>query len=343
MNQLIKNDLFKTVFFVLLLFGFGIILFKFQRIVIPFGIAYVLALMIRPIQKQFYSVELHKKTIAILMLFFFVFTLTYPIARGIKTVTDEAHRIEYYIPKLELYLRKKFTSFKIEVEKRFNYEIETDPVDKLLEIGQENTQSLFIYLPQIIGSFLEWSLIIPLFLFFIIKDERKIRFSLLKIVPNSVVEKTYYLYHQFNNKFGDYIFAKFIEATIVGAIITAGLLIIDYPFAFLLGVIAGVTNILPYIGPIVGFLPALVVGLVDQNPNTTIGAMVILYLVANIIDLALVFPVLVSKIVNLHPMIVVASVIVGSQFGGVVGMLVSIPLAAFIKLLFKEVYSELYQ
>ena len=165
---------------------------------------------------------------------------------------------------------------------------------------------------------------------------------MLKIVPNSFVEKTYYLYHQFNTKFGDYIFAKFIEAAIVGIVITTGLLLIGFPFAFLLGLIAAITNILPYIGPILGFLPALVVGLADQNPNTTLGAMVLLYLIANIIDLALVFPLLVSKIVNLHPMIVVVSVIIGSQFAGVVGMIVSIPLAAFLKLLFQEFYAELY-
>jgi putative permease len=272
----------------------------------------------------------------------FLFVFSYPVVEAIKTVGEESHRIEYYLPKLENYLRTKYSFVKTEVMQKLNYDIKTNPVDKLIEFGQENTKQLFVVLPQIIGSMLEWGLMIPLFLFFILKDERKLRFLFIKIVPNNIVERTYYLYHQFNTKFGDYIFAKAIEAAIVGTIITAGLLIIGYPFAFLLGILAAITNILPYIGPILGFIPALVVGLVDQNPNTTLGAMIILYLVANIIDLALVFPVLVSKIVNLHPIIVVISVILGSQFGGVVGMIISIPMAAFIKLLFQEIYSELY-
>lgn len=309
---------------------------------IPFGIAYVLSLMLRPIVKQFYSVGFKNKILALFMLFGFIFIFTYPVVKGVKTITEESHRIEYYVPKLELYLRKKYSQLKIEVERRFNYEIDSNPVDNIIEIGQESTATLFTYLPIIFTSLLEWSFIIPLFLFFILKDERSLRFQFLKIVPNSFVEKAYYLYHQFNTKFGDYIFAKFIEAAIVGAVITSGLLIIDFPFAFLLGMIAAVTNILPYIGPILGFLPALVVGLVDQNPNTTLGAMTLLYLIANIIDLALVFPLLVSKIVNLHPMVVVVSVILGSQFAGVAGMIICIPMAAFLKLLFKEVYTELY-
>lgn len=337
-----KYSASKYIFFIFLLLSVGLIFYSFQRIMIPFAFAYILALMLKPIMKQFYSVAMHKKLIGLGMLFLFAFTFSYPIVKGVKTVTEESHKIEYYLPKLEIYLRKQYSNLKIEVEERFNYEIKVNPVDKLIDIVQDNSKAAVVYLPKIIGSILEWGLIIPLFLFFILKDERKLRFSLMKLIPNNIVEKVYFLYHQFNTKFGNYIFAKFIEATIVGVIITTGLLIIGFPFPFLLGFIAAITNILPYIGPFLGFIPALIIGLVDQNPNTTLGAMTILYLVANIIDLALVFPILVSKIVNLHPMVVVVSVILGSQFGGVVGMIVSIPLAAFIKLLFQEIYNEIY-
>lgn len=309
---------------------------------IPFGVAYILSLMIQPLSRSLYSVSLRKKTISILIALVVSFMFFYPVVKGVKTVTEEAHKIEYYLPKLERYLREKYASFEEEVYERFNYEITTNPVDKLVEFGQMSTKSALIYLPAFVTSLLEWGFIIPLFLFFILRDGRKVRFQFLKLVPNNIVERTYFLFHQFNTKFGDYIFAKFIEAAIVGTIITAGLLIIGYPFAFLLGIVAAITNILPYIGPIIGFLPALIIGLVDQNPNTTLGAMVLLYVIANVIDLAFVFPILVSKIVNLHPIVVVVSVILGSQFAGIVGMIVSIPLAAFFKLLFLELYKEIY-
>ncbi|MFT6631794.1 MAG: putative permease [Bacteriovoracaceae bacterium] len=329
-------------FFIVSVIAILAIFFNLPRVMIPFGIAYIISLMLRPVQKSLFSVDIRKKSMSIIMVFGFLFIFSYPVIEAIKTIGEESHRIEYYLPKLENYLRTKYVYVQTEVKQRFNYDIETNPVDKLIEFGQENTKQLFVFLPQIIGSLLEWGLMIPLFLFFILKDERKLRFQFIQIVPNNIVERAYYLYHQFNTKFGDYIFAKAIEAAIVGTIITTGLLIIGYPFAFLLGILAGITNILPYIGPILGFVPALVVGLVDQNPNTTLGAMFVLYLVANIIDLAFVFPLLVSKIVNLHPIIVVISVILGSQFGGVVGMIISIPMAAFIKLLFQEIYLELY-
>lgn len=337
-----KDNIYRIIFFTIVMAIVIAILTSLSRILIPLGISYILALMLRPVRSAFYSVSLKKKTLSVIGVMLASFMILYPLATGIKTLGEESHKIEYYAPKLENYLRKKYQELKFEVKTRFNYEIDTNPVDKLVEFAQENTKSIFVYLPFLVTSLLEWGFIIPLFLFFLMKDGRKLKIQFLKIVPNSIVEQTYYLFNQFNTKFGDYIFAKFIEATIVGIIITTGLFALDYPFAFLLGLVAAITNILPYIGPFLGFIPALVVGLVDQNPNTTLGAMVILYMVANIIDLALVFPILVSKIVNLHPIIVVVSVILGSQLAGIVGMIISIPMAAFFKLLLVEIYRELY-
>ena len=337
-----KDNSYRLFFFVGIVIILAILLLSLNRILIPLGIAYIFSMMLGPVRKSFNSVSIGKKTFTIIFTMVMGFMIFYPLAKGIQTLGQEAHKIEYYAPKLEQYARTKYNDFRMEVQKRFNYEIKINPVDNIIEIVQENTKAVFIYLPYIVTALLEWGFMIPLFLFFIVRDGRRLRFQFLKLVPNSIVERTYYLFHQFNTKFGDYIFAKFIEAAIVGTIITTGLLIIDYPFAFLLGLVAALTNILPYFGPILGFIPALVVGLVDQNPNTTLGAMAILYIVANVIDLALVFPILVSKIVNLHPIVVVISVILGSQVAGVLGMIVSIPMAAFVKLLFIEIYRELY-
>jgi len=332
----------KFIFFIIITLAIAGILINIPGVMVPFGIAYILSLMLSPLMRSLYSVSFRKKMLSLSLAFGFGFIIIYPVATGINSVIEESHKIQYYLPKLESYLRVKYSALKVEVKNRFNYEVTINPVDTLIEVGEQSTKTLAVFLPKILKSTLELSFLIPLFLFFIIKDGRRVRFEFLKIVPNSIVEKTYYLVHQFNTKFGDYIFAKFIEALIVGTTITSGLMIMDFPFAFLLGIIAGITNILPYIGPIIGFLPALIIGLADQNPDTMVSAMVMLYILANVIDLALVFPILVSKIVNLHPMVVVLSVIIGSQFGGIIGMIISIPLAAFVKLLFIEVYRDLY-
>lgn len=337
-----KKELSRKIFFIVMIILVAVLAFSMSRLAIPLGVAYVLSLMLRPFRVAINSVSLKRKFFAVFFILFIGFLIFYPLVSGVSTLTSEAHNFEIYLPKLEAYLREKYDIVRTELFMRFNYELQSNPVDSMIDYGKAYTKDLIVYFPKFFTSLFEWSFIIPLFLFFVMKDGKKMRFIFLKMVPNPWVEKVYYLFHQFNTKFGDYIFAKFIEAAIVGTIITTGLLIIDFPFALLLGIVAAITNILPYIGPIIGFLPALVIGLVDQNPDTTLGAMIALYIIANVVDLALVFPILVSKIVNLHPMIVIISVIIGSQFGGAIGMIISIPMAAFVKLLFVEIYRDLY-
>ena len=176
-----------------------------------------------------------------------------------------------------------------------------------------------------------------------LKDDAQFRRFILGITPNSIFERFYNLHHQFNKNLGDYIFAKFIEASIIGVIITSGLLIIDLNFAFLFGLIAAITNIIPYVGPLLGAIPAIVVAYAEFEFTSSFWAVGVLFFVANTIDLAIVFPLLVSKIVNLHPVVVVVSVILGSQLFGLIGMIVSIPAAVAVKLILQELISELYE
>jgi putative permease len=195
--------------------------------------------------------------------------------------------------------------------------------------------------PNYLSHFFEWMLLVPLFLYFFFIESGRFRNKFLESVPNPIFEKSYVLFSQFNNKFGEYIIAKFIEATILGTVVTLGLLAINYPYSFVLGFFAGITNILPYIGPVLGLIPAILIGFLSHDPQISMLGMFLVFAIANIIDMILVFPLLVSKIVNLHPIVVVVSIIVGSQMGGIVGMIVIIPFIAFFKLLFQEIYKDL--
>jgi len=94
--------------------------------------------------------------------------------------------------------------------------------------------------------------------------------------------------------------------------------------------------------PLLGFIPAILVIFLNPQASEHLFAVSMVYLIANAVDMFLVFPLLVSKIVNLHPILVIVSVIVGSQLGGVVGMIVCIPVTAFVKLMVIEIYKDLY-
>jgi len=269
--------------------------------------------------------------------------IVYPVIMAVPAIKKEADNLQYYLPKFEKFARKKFSEIKARVNVPGFEKYGDRALDSGINLIKDGLKSAILGLPSILGTILEWFFLVPLFLFFLFKDGKNFKYSILKLVPNSIFERVYSLMHKFNKQLGDYIFAKFVEATIVGVIITTGLVIIDLRFAIILGLVAAITNIIPYVGPILGFVPAIIIGLIEYGGLTSqLGAVIVLYSLANAIDLGLVFPILVSKIVDLHPIIVVVSVVLGSQMMGIMGMVVSIPFAAAFKLLFQEFYFSIY-
>ncbi len=332
----------KLVFFSLTLIILVVALASMPRVTFPLIVSFILSLILKPIVPIFRKLGLSKGA-SIFVIFIAVgFFLIFPMAKLIPTLQDEFDNFQYYIPKVEQLLETNYSKIQQEALNRAGLELPDGVVDDFLVFLEGQGREALLKIPKILASLLEWLLLIPLFLFFLMRDGRELKNKFLKFVPNQIFERAYFLVYQFNSQIGDYIFAKFVEAAIVGIIIGGGLLIMDVRFALLLGLAAAVTNIIPYIGPIIGIIPGLVVGFIDFGMGPEFGAVVILYSVANAIDLALVFPILVSKIVNIHPVLVVVSVIIGSQYMGVVGMIVSIPLAASLKLLFSEVYKDIF-
>jgi putative permease len=241
----------------------------------------------------------------------------------------------------QLILDQKFQFIQSHISNRYGIRFNFDPTKLFMSKLESHGLYLINHFPDYLSALLEWILLVPLFLYFFFIESYKLKIRFLETIPNPIFEKTYVLFSQFNTKFGEYIISKFIEATFLGFIVTLGLLLIGFPYPFILGLFAGVTNILPYIGPFVGMIPGLLIALLSNDPNVSLLGVIVIFAIANLVDMILIFPLLVSKIVNLHPVLVVVSIIIGSQIAGVLGMVVIIPFIAFFKLLFKEIYKDL--
>lgn len=332
----------KTFFFFVLVVLTLLVVALLPRLSIPIIIAYVIYLIISPAVLWVQKLGLSRSNSTIVVFLGFLLFSILPFVKTVPVIIKETENIQYYLPKLESYLIKKSNSLQEDIKEKVGYTFDDAYLPKMIDVARSNSTTFLFNLTNYLGVALEWIFLIPLIVFFLLKDGTKFKKAILSLAPNSFFERFYFLTHKFNSKLGNYILAKFIEAGIVGTIIWVGLMVIGVRFSVLLALVAALTNIIPYVGPVIGFLPALIFALAEYGTNTTFGAIVILYLVANVIDMAIVFPLLVSKVVDLHPMIVVISVIVGGQWLGIVGMVISIPLAAAFKLVFEEIYKELY-
>ena len=326
-------------FSIFLLISFGVL---FPRLSLPFGMAYIIYAMVRPIRNFLDKQEDNAKILfTVLLVSVGVFILV-PLVYSVLELDSDIQAIKYELPRIQYVIESKYSIFRTWAYSSYGIEMKPTLVSQLAQKIQSKSEIFIMKIPGLLSTLLEWAILLPLFLYFFFSESHRTKEKLLSYIPNNYFEKTYVLFHQFNSKFSGYILAKFIEATILGLVVGLGLYFVGTPYWPLLALFAGITNILPYIGPILGFIPALLVIFLTPNTDHQLFATCMVYLVANAVDMLLVFPLLVSRIVNLHPILVIVSVIVGSQLGGIVGMIVCIPVTAFVKLLVIEIYKDLY-
>jgi putative permease len=336
-----KNQKVKLYLFVGALAFVIIFACMFPRLTLPFGFSYIIYLMSKPLTVRLTTGSRRQRWFYFLTILTGLSLLTLPLIATLYSLDTDFSGLLKQTPEVQKILKDKYFIFKVAFFERFGIRLNFDPVTWTVQEIERQGSNFLTHFPNYLSTIFEWMLLVPMFLYFFFMESRRFSNRIVEGIPNPIFEKAYVLFTQFNTKFGEYIIAKFVEATILGSLVTFGLLVIGFPYPFVLGFIAGVTNILPYIGPVVGFVPPLLVALLYKDPSVSLLAMSVVYLVANLIDMVLIFPLLVSKIVNLHPIIVVVSIIVGSQLAGIVGMIVIIPFIAFFKLLFKEIYSDL--
>ena len=337
-----KINVFRLIFFIFVITISLLILFKIPRVTIPLGLSYVLYLFTSPIYEQLTNLKVPKLVANLSLVFGIIYCFVFPLSQLLPLLEKESKNFDKYLPIVEFHLKNYYFVAQDYIEKKTTYKISNNFILDVLGASKGYFKDLALEIPKVLGNILEWFLVIPLLLFFMLKDGKVFKKLILRITPNSIFEKTYSVGHQFNKKLGGYMLAKAFEATLLGLMITLCLFIAGVDFAFILGLIAAVTNIIPYVGPILGTVPGLVIVLAKYGQGNLLYAVFFIYMIANLIDLAIIFPLLVSKIVDLHPVVVVLSVILGSQYFGLVGMVVSIPVAAALKIIGQELFEEFY-
>jgi predicted PurR-regulated permease PerM len=200
---------------------------------------------------------------------------------------------------------------------------------------QEGTTRTVSFISSTVGFFLG-ILVIPFWLFYILNDEAKVRESALDLIPDRIEPDLLNILRITDDIFSAYIRGQLILCLFIGILATTGLLIVRVEFALLLGLIAGAFEILPFVGPILGAIPALIVAAL-QSPMTALWTLVVFIIIQQLENLFLA-PKIAGGSVKLHPALVMVVLVVGNEALGLWGMLLAVPLAAVIRDVFKYLY-----
>ena len=172
-------------------------------------------------------------------------------------------------------------------------------------------------------------IVVPIFVFYLLKDREKVRDSVIDVFPSDSQIHVVHILRILNRVVGAYVRAQVTLAAVVGVFISVGLFLIGIDYAILLGVVAGMFEFIPIIGAWLGFIPALVVVL-STSPDKFIWIL-LLYAGVQLMQGAFLVPRIQSFAIKIHPLLILVSILIGSEVGGLWGVILGPPIAASVK------------
>ena len=248
---------------------------------------------------------------------------------GDRIVTETSTRASKIEPMLQPYLGSDFRLAALIREHG----------ERLLETMLGGT-TMFI---EGVISGLTFAVLVPFVAFFFLKEGRRLTRCLMALVPNAYFELCLNLLYRANKQIGNYIRGQLLAVLVVSVLSVSGLSIIGVYYALPLGLLAGLANAIPYLGPLIGIVCSSIVALATGGGLAMVAKVIVMFLVIQLIDNVLIQPTMVAKSVELHPLVVLFVVMVGSQLMGIVGMLIAVPLTGIAKVSVQTIYAGIRQ
>jgi len=189
---------------------------------------------------------------------------------------------------------------------------------------QERISNAFSYTIDLFTNILYALLVIPLVTFFLMKDGRDLTESVVSLVPNRYFELTVDLIESIRDHLGRYFLALLVRGIVVAVVSTVLLSAVGLRYASVVGIFAGLANTIPYFGPLLGLMAAVIVGVAQTGDLALFPGIFVAIFVTQVVDNIL-QPFVFSRAARIHPLVILCVVIIGAELGGIIGMLLSIP------------------
>jgi len=189
-------------------------------------------------------------------------------------------------------------------------------------------------------------LIVPFWLFYVLNDQQAGVRAMDRLLPQTIRKDVWAVLGILDGVFSKYIRGQLFLGVVVGAVAGAGLFVLSMfgirvPYILLLAIFAGLTELIPVVGPIIGAIPAVVLALFSDNPLVTVLAVVALYAAIQQLENAVLVPRIVGESVNLHPAVLMVLLVICSQAFGLLGAILAAPASAAARDIFNYLYRRL--
>lgn len=298
-------------------------------------LAYFLNPMVKSVRKRLKISD----NLAILTVFLIVILIFLILGFTVfpKTISDIKNLIikspEYYKQTLES-INDFFNQYELFKGINLDNELIVDNISKIYKKQTANAGNLLVNSAKNVMSFVFSLVLTPIFAFYFLKDKDKIKEKFKAMIPEARKERLIRLFSNIHNDMTKYIIGKIKMAIFVGFATFIMLLALGVEFSFVIGIITCVADIVPYVGPLMGLIPAFVFAFID-SPIKALWIFV-LYILIQWVENNIVGPKILSKETGFHPIVVLFLLILGAALFGFLGMILSVPIALVIKTVYNE-------
>lgn len=309
-----------------------------QTLFFPFLISGVLFYLFRPIVAFMLRFKI-PKGISILIIYLVIIGLFVLLGFSIGPLLgDQFEALVDNFPAMLEAAKVRFNELNHNpwVNKYIDWNMIADSVANYLQTSYTTIGSNLAGFFGIITNILLVFVTVPFILYYMLKEGEKAAPYMLRVLPEKEREHGVKILHDLDHALSSYIKGQVLVAITIGVIVFIGYLIIGMPYALLLAIFAMFTNVIPYIGPLIGLAPAAIVASI-HSPSMIIKVLIVA-VIAQQVEGNFVTPRVMGKNLNVHPLTIILLLLVAGSLAGFLGMLLAIPTYAVLKVVVSHFY-----
>ena len=338
----------QTIYFFIVGVLLAVIFFYFsRRVLTPFFIAFALAYLLDPVTDRLESLKI-SRTFAVLVLMAGVFFLVTGIGLLIFPLLKlQAEHLVSHLPNYIAIMQEwmhPLLGVVGEPEK-----IQEILNRELLKIGELPLKVISSITSILWGSvaglfsfilFLANLVIIPVVMFYLLRDYDLINKKMLSFVPARTREQVLSLIKEIDGVLADFVRGQLMVGLIMAGLYSIGLFFCGTPMSLFIGLLAGLASLVPYLGLVFGFVPAAILTFMQTQDWVLVFGVAGVFAVVQGLEGMIITPRIVGEKIGLHPVAIILAVLLGAEFFGLVGVIVSVPVAAALNVLFTHGLNE---
>ncbi|MED1792483.1 AI-2E family transporter [Brevibacillus nitrificans] len=313
-----------------------------EEVLVPVLVGLIIAYLLHPIVQLLERRRVPRLMAVLLIYGSFVLIIAIAVVNAIPIFTKQLVELSDDLPRLSEWYYKWMSEW--EAHKYFLPDSISHGVDRVILQSHENMSRSVTQLVNnarnSIGKVLAYA-VVPFIAFYLLKDMKQLHEAGMSVVPRAYRKQVLAVLRDINESLGNYIHGQMTVAIIVGVFAYLGYWLVGMPYPFVLAAFVCLTNIIPYIGPLIGAAPAVVVALTISTKMLLL--VLLINIVIQVVEGNILSPNIVGRSLHLHPLLIIMALLAGEAIGGIIGLIVAVPVLAVCKVIISRVALMLHE